>query len=351
MVMLSLSRGFVEQGLSVDMVLASAKGVCPDRLPEGVKLIDLGAGRVLTCLPSLVAYLRKQRPTAMLSTLGHANIVALWACRLSGVPLRLAIRVATTPSAAIAQERGWAGRISPTLARRFYPWASGIIAVSDGVADDMARFYGLPRERIRVILNPIDCEEILTRAGEPVAHPWFRPGEPPVILGVGRLTAAKDYPTLLRAFALVRKDLVARLVVLGEGEERRRLEAMISRLHLERDVDLPGFVPNPIAFMAKAAVFVLPSIREGMPNALIQALGVCSRIVATDCPSGPREVLEGGRLGRLVPVGDAEAMAKAVVNSLTERGRLSSAGVLEKYSSSGIIGQYLQLLLEEQPHG
>ncbi|NLO89188.1 MAG: glycosyltransferase, partial [Clostridia bacterium] len=187
-----------------------------------------------------------------------------------------------------------------------------VVAVSQGVADDLVKTTGLMRELIKVIYNPIVTPELLEKAKESIGHPWFKPGQPPVILSAGRLTAAKDFPTLIHAFARVRAERLARLMILGEGEERPNLESLVRELGLESDVSMPEFVENPYAYMARAAVFVLSSAWEGFGNVLVEAMAVGTPVVSTDCPSGPAEILEGGKWGKLVPVGDVEKLAKAL---------------------------------------
>ena len=367
--MLNLARGFAGQGLDVDLVLAQAEGpyldqavpVPGNRLPadhspqaEGpyfdqavpeVRVVDLGARRVLASLPGLVRYLRDERPVALLATQTHANVVALWARRLAGVDTRVVVREANalsqvTQNAALARMR-----LFPSLARRFYPWADSIVAVSQGVAEDLARVIGLPRGRIRVIYNPAVTPELLERAQEPVDHAWFAPGMPPVILGVGRLTRQKDFPTLIRAFALMRQRRPARLVILGEGEQRTRIDALVSEAGLEDDVDLPGFVGNPYAYMARAAVFVLSSVWEGLPNVLVEAMATGTPVVSTDCESGPAEILEGGRYGRLVPVGDVEALAEAVLATLDAPLAAETLQLrAREFSLEKVLVQYLEVL-------
>jgi glycosyltransferase involved in cell wall biosynthesis len=199
------------------------------------------------------------------------------------------------------------------LEHYFYPWADAIVAVSKGVADDLARVARLPRDRIKVIYNPVVTEALFRKAEEPLEHPWFLSGCPPVILGVGRLTAAKDFPTLIRAFARVRESQLARLLILGEGEKRDSLEKLVRELRLERDVSMPGFMDNPYAYMRKSSIFVLSSCWEGLPNVLIEAMACGCQVISTNCPSGPEEILRGGHYGKLVPVGDAEALAKAIL--------------------------------------
>ena len=201
---------------------------------------------------------------------------------------------------------------------RLYPRADEIVAVSAGVADDLARVARIPRSRITVIHNPIVTDELLADARAPVDHPWFADGGPPVVLAAGRLTEQKDYPTLLRAFRHARRARELRLVILGEGEERPRLEALARELDVSGDVDFAGFVANPYAFMARASLFVLSSAWEGFGNVVVEAMACGTPVVSTDCPSGPGEILEGGRYGRLVAVGDDEELAAAMLATLED---------------------------------
>jgi len=341
-VMLNLARGFSERGLQVDLVLAKAEGPYLKEVPPEVRVVDLKAKRVLYSLPGLVRYLRKEMPDAMLSTLNHANIIALWARRMSGVPFVLAVREAAAMRDANPSKLR--ERLMPFLMRLFYSWADVVIANSNGVAEDLINICRVPAEKVRVIYNPVVTPELFARAEEPLDHPWFRPGELPVILGVGRLTKQKDFPTLIRAFALVRKERPARLMILGEGEERPRLEALVRELDLEEHVALPGFVDNPYKYMKRAAVFVLSSRREGLPNALIEALALGTPLVSTDCPSGPAEILEGGRWGGLVPVGDMEALANAITAALNDKKCPDVSSRIKKFCWNQIVQEYLKVL-------
>lgn len=313
---LNLAQGFAERGLEVDLVLQRATGPYLDQVPDKIRIVDLRAGRMALAIFPLISYLRRERPPFLLSLMMGANIIAILSKKLARVDTRLMITEHLTISIATQNAGSLRGRYLPLLAKRIYPWADGIVAVSEGVADDLAHTIGLPRKRIDVIYNPLVTSELLEKVNEPVDHPWFQDGEPPVILGAGRLTKQKDFPTLIRAFALVRKERAARLVILGEGEDRPQLKALVDELGVAEDVDMPGWVENPCKYMARAAVFVLSSIYEGLGNVLVEAMACGTRVVSTDCESGPREILGGGKYGALVPVGDAKRLAVGISGML-----------------------------------
>ena len=340
-VMLELAHGFVSRGIPTDLVLPQVEGPYLSQVLPEVRLVDLRASRVLSSLPGLVGYLRRERPAALLSTLTHANLVALWAKRLAGVRTRVVVREANTLS--VGKNQGAGNRLLPFLARRFYRWADEVVAVSEGVARDLTVTARLSPEQVHVLHNPIVTRELVELAHAGLDQPWFAAGAPPVVLAVGRLSPQKDFPTLIRAFA-ARRNRSARLMILGEGPERPRLEAMVASLGSTSEIVLPGFVANPFAYMARAAVFVLSSAWEGMPGALIQALACGAPVVATDCESGPREVLQNGRFGRLVPVGDVSALAEAIDTTLAEPRRTLPDGVLDRFTQGSALTAYLRVL-------
>ena len=310
-----LAGGLLARGYAVDMVAAKMDEEQAVRLPDGVRLIQLGAAHTWTSLPGLVRYLRRERPDALLAAKDRAIRVAVLARLLTGYPRHLAGRLGTTVSAALEggsplKRRIWYGGM-----RLFFRGADRLVAVSEGVAEDVRRITGLGDDRVVVVRNPVITPELAPRAAESPSHPWFT--EPtPIILGAGRLTRQKDFPTLLRAFATVRRGRPCRLVLLGEGRGRASLEALARELGIAEDVDLPGFQPNPYPFIAGAALFVLSSRWEGSPNVLTEALALGTPVVATDCPSGPREILQGGRYGPLVSMGDDAALAAAIKRTL-----------------------------------
>jgi glycosyltransferase involved in cell wall biosynthesis len=333
-----------ERGYPVDLVVAAAEGVFLYELPRTVRLVDLHAPRVLRSLWPLAGYLRQARPRALISSMSHANVVAIWASRLARRHTRVIATVHNTMSQSTPQQGRLAGGLWPHLLRTFYPWASAVVAVSEGAADDLARTSGLPRERVQVVYNPVITPAMQALARQSPNHPWFHAGQPPVVLGVGRLTRQKDFPTLIRAFAMVRKCRTARLMILGEGEERPRLSSLVDELGLAEDVALPGFRENAAAYMSGAALFVLSSAWEGLPTVLIEALAAGTRVVSTDCPSGPREILQNGRLGALVPVGDVSALARAMSEALKQPVSSTPLDALRPFTRDAAVDNYLRLI-------
>ena len=305
----------------------------------------------LEALPGLVRYLRRKRPDAVLAAEPHYNTMAALARELARVPTRVVLSERIQPSTRERRQGPWRHPYLRDFLRRAYLSADGIVAVSDGVADDLASTSGIPRERITTIYNPIVGPDLAVMAQAPLDEPCFGPSAPPVILAVGRLDPQKDYPTLLRAFARLRGKRALRLVIVGgksldnplHGEE---ISALAARLGVACDLILPGYKDNPFAYMARAKVFVLSSTREGLPGVLIQALGCGCPAVSTDCPSGPREILDGGRYGALVPVGDHAALAAAIEATLEKP--IESAALkawADNFSIDRAVDSYLRLLL------
>jgi glycosyltransferase involved in cell wall biosynthesis len=344
-VMVTLANGFAARGYAVDLVLATAEGPYLKDVDAAVRLVDLKARRVVTSLPALVRYLRRERPVAMLSAMGHANVIAVLARSLARVPTRVVVSERNNFSISKAHARNWRGRFVDQLMRWAYPRADGVTAVSTGVADDLARRLRLPRSSIDVIYNPVVTDTLLSRSRETPEHPWLRDGGPPVILGVGRLAVQKDFSTLIHAFARLRQKREARLLILGEGELRPDLENLIADRGLDSHVALPGFADNPFAHMRQAKLFVLSSAWEGLPNVLIQAMACGTPVVSTDCPSGPAEILENGQLGRLVPVGDVDALAKAMAEALDEKEHPDVAVRAAEFNVDRALEWYLRVML------
>lgn len=315
--MVTLANAIAARGFSVDLVLASAKGPYLKDVSPAVRIVDLKAGRVIKALLPLIRYLRRERPQALLSAMGHANVVALLARKLARVPTRVVVSERGFISGECALARGMVARFNFWLIPLLYRGADGVCTVSQAAAKDLAVFANLPVQRIQAIYNPFDLVKIAQLAAEPLAHPWLAPGQPPLLLAIGRMNEAKDFPVLIRAFAQLRQQRPVRLMILGEGELRPELESLLAELNLGADaVQMPGFVPNPYAWLARCSLFVLSSRREGLPGALIEAMACGAPVVSTNCLSGPDEILEGGRWGQLVPVGDVTALAQAIAATL-----------------------------------
>jgi glycosyltransferase involved in cell wall biosynthesis len=338
----ALANGLSARGYRVDMVLVRAVGVYLGALSKSVQVVDLQAKNSYLALPGLVAYLRRRRPQELVSSLPLTNLVAIIGCWLAHSDVRLMIRIENTTS---AQSRSpWKKFLEKRLLGWLFPKADHIIAVSHAVALDAESYLNLPPSRINVIYNPV----LLTAAGSAnlstPAHPWFAEGCPPVILAVGRLAPAKDFPSLLRAFAEVRQVQPARLIILGEGDERSNLLALARELRVAEDVDLPGFVPNVRAFMHGSAVFVLSSIYEGLPTVLIEALASGCAVVSTDCPGGAREILAEGVYGDLVRVGDFKSMATAICRILDGQRKYVDPAWLQQFTRDAAVQQTISVL-------
>ncbi len=289
-VAIELVRGLVQVGVDIEIVLARREGELLDSLPNQVKLFALNAPKrygLLRCLPSLIRYFRSSRPqvvlpfwdgleiivhTALLVSFQRRNAVVIFS--LHNSPLYLA---------SFPTLRRMCANLSTFFMLRI---SDKVVAVSKGVAEESAKRFRFPQECIHVIYNGILSPALWKLAEEPVSHPWFKPNgsSGSIILSVGRLTEQKDFPTLLRAFALVRREMPSRLLILGEGEKRKELEALAQELGVREDLDMPGFVKNPYTYMKRASVFVLSSQWEGFGNVLVEAMACGCPVVSTDLP-------------------------------------------------------------------
>jgi len=343
-VMLQLAASFSARGHHVDLVLAIPGGPLDGQVPPGPRIVSLNASRTILALPALVRYLRRERPAALLSTLEHANVLAVGAGALAraGVPVILREANVLLPRADLGRQ----ARLLRGVMRHAYRAADRIVAVSQSVATSLTEELGLDARRIRTIHNPIVTAALHEKAAAALDDPWFAPGAPPVVLGVGRLAPQKDFPTLLRAFAQVRAGREARLVILGDGPERLRLEQLTRQLGVAADVKLPGYDHNPFRYMSRASVFALSSLYEGLPGALIQAMACGCRVIGTAGPGGTREVLENGAVGPLVPPRDPAAMAHGIC-ALLDDARTGTARVrhpVDRFSEKAAVDAYLQVL-------
>ncbi len=345
-VMVLLANGLVKRGMKIDLLLGKAAGEFLHSVDGDVNIIDLGKNRTIATLLPLVRYLRVEKPSVLISSISHSNIVALLASRCSRTSVRVIALEQMVYSHGKRGNPGLRARIVSKTTEWLYPWAGAIVAVSQGTAEDIIRFAGVPRQIVRCIYGPAVDSRIKDLAQKPISHPFFCKGAPPVILGVGGFNVNKDFPTLIRAFADVRKQRPCHLVILGQGPERGRLESLIQELGVEQEVSLPGFDNNPYAYMARSAVFALSSRSEALSLVLIEALFLGVPIVSTNCEWGPGEILQNGKYGRLVPVGDPQAMADAIQLALTEPPTIVPAEVLEPFMIDSAVDKYVSLISE-----
>lgn len=344
---LTLADAMAAQGHAVDVLVARARADIEVVPLAHARLRKLRANHTLASVPELVAYLRANRPAALLAAKDRAGRAAALANQLAGRPTRVFVRLGTHLTAALADRSRWTrwARLAPMPV--WYRLVDGVIAVSEGVREDAERTTRLPAQRIATAPNPVIPSDLEARARAPVSHPWCQQTRAhPLVLGVGRLTAQKDFLTLIQAFAeLARRDPRPRLMILGEGQDRPHLERAVASHGLAERVALPGSVADPFPYLARAQLFVLSSRWEGSPNVLTEALAVGTPAVSTDCPSGPRQLLADGRIGRLVPVGAPEALAAAMAQTLAAPVRSETLRqAVAEYTVANSCARYLALM-------
>ncbi len=317
---INLMKGMLKFNIPLDLLLADAQGPYLGQLPKEVRSFNLKTGRVVKSILPLSKYLKINKPQLLISHLSHANVAVLIARELARVHTPILVVEHSNFSASYSEQI--TAKFIPTLMKTMYSKAEAIIGVSQGIVDDLESQFNFPKHKLHVIYNPVVDEDLYSKAKMSLEHPWFQPDSPPVFLAVGRLTKQKDFNTLIEAFAIARKFVKARLIILGEGELRTELELLIRKLGLSGDILMPGFVDNPYMYMSKAKAFVLSSLWEGLPTVLIEAMACGCPVISTDCPSGPKEILENGKYGTLIPVGDTKslslAMLKVLENSITK---------------------------------
>jgi glycosyltransferase involved in cell wall biosynthesis len=311
---LDLAPLFIAAGLEVTFLLGTSQGALLTQVPAEALVVSLNAPRQLVTLLPIVRYLRRARPDILVVHTEHPAILSIWARVIARSATRIIVCQHNTLSAQ-SQRKHWQFRILPLLFRLFLGWADRIVAVSAGVADDLAACCGIARERVAVIYNGVVGNDFAQKCAAAIDHPWFGAGVP-VVVAAGRLVEQKDFATLVTAFAAVARERDVRLVILGEGPLRPSLEELGRSLGIAERIDMPGFRANPLPFLREAALVVLSSRFEGFGMVLAEALACGTPVVSTDCPHGPAEILDHGRYGRLAPIGDPVALARAIVATL-----------------------------------
>jgi len=351
--MVNLARGFAALGHSPDFVVKEASSPYLEALPETVKLIELDNFHHDVQVAAAL-YLEQAAPYAILTSKEENDDIAVRAKERSGTSTRIIMRAPVHVTSRLKHKRRGPLKTWKTYLnlKRVMSKADAVVAVSEGVALDISTITGIPLEKIHVIRNPVITPELKDLATAPVDHEWFTQKDIPVLIAIGRLGRQKNFETLIKAFNEMRTKIGCRLIILGEGRRRSSLEKLVSRLGLNEYVELPGFVVNPFAYLAKSDLFVLSSLWEGSPNALAEALALGIPVVSTDCDSGPHEILQDGRYGKLVPVNDIEKLADAMVRTLSNPlpSEILREAVTE-YTTVRAARAYLDVLLNDGNFG
>ncbi len=340
---INLAEALTAQGAKVDLFVTAATGELFPQRPKAARLF-VGGGSTKTSILPFYKYLRTERPDLLITANAYIDIVGVVVNLLAGKPAQQVVTIHTARSADDMSGKKRLKQIYEVLCRFFYPQARHIVGVSHAVAEDTQRYFNLTQP-IKVIYNPVVTPALYNKSLGEVDHTFYKTKHAPVLLAIGRLSAQKDFSTLLKAFAKVRETTPAKLLILGEGEERGLLESLAKTLNLGSDLSMPGFVDNPYPYIKHADVLVSSSRWEGLPTVLIEALALGTPVVATDCPGGSSEILEGGTYGQLVAMKNPTALAQAVMTTLREtpnKAKLSERG--QVFSMEAAARHYLQLL-------
>lgn len=312
-VAVNLANGLSELGHAVDLILVNQVGNLQSDLDNSINIVNLNSSGVHYSVPKLVNYLNSNNPDALVSFMTYINVFSLMANNISSSNTDLILTEHNNPK---NRGSGFVENMIVTFAKYGYKYADSVVAVSNGVRDNFKK--EIADVDIDVIYNPIVSDSIHEMASEPVDHDWLKDQSKQVILSAGRHVPQKDFSTLIKSFNNIESNGDVRLILLGDGPSKTKLKKQVDGLGLEESVDFPGFVDNPFKYMANADVFVLSSAWEGFGNVLVEAMACGCPVVSTNCESGPSEILEGGKYGQLVPVGDHQTMAKSIEKTLSD---------------------------------
>lgn len=344
---LSLSKALSRINFDVELISLYPKNISklPITIDDKIRIRTISGTNKREAKKNLISYYKYNSPKCLLAAGQRFNEIAVNVSQALGSELPVYLSVHNSFRQKLHKSNIISRRYRQFKMHQTFKNADGVIAVSQGVAKEIIHYARVPSQKIHVIYNPVPIQDIINKAEEMIDHPWFFAGQPPVILGVGRLVPQKDFQTLIHAFSLLRKKRKCRLLILGEGPERQKLEKLKTKFGLTEDVSLPGFKNNPFKFMKHANMFVLSSAWEGLGLVLVEALACGTTVVSTNCFSGPAEILENGRYGYLVPIKDeylmAEAMEKALDNKYTSA---ITAQALERFLPTKCARQYAQTL-------
>lgn len=329
-----------------DLKIKKANDLIVSEFKDKVNVIYMPSTRAIYSISWLFSYMKKKEPTSFLSVLDNMNILTFLVSLLTNNKHKIFLTIHNNISNELRLKKNFKQIVISYFVKYIYRHAKKIITVSNGISDNLVFKYKIPQSCIKTIYNPIITSDLALKAKADCPHPWLRTPTKPVILAVGSFRPQKDFPTLIKAFSIVRKQIDVRLIILGEGTLREELESMVKTFNIEDSVSLPGFSDNVYSFMSKADLFVLSSQTEALPTVLIEALACNTPVISTDCEYGPREILENGKFGTLVKPGDYIEMANAICNFLKKKkGTIEiDKSKLEKYSDYYAASEYMKTL-------
>lgn len=310
------ANGILAKGYPVDLIVERNVGSYRAMLSPEVNIIDLASTSPFTILSKLCSYFRATPPRAIICHLEKTSLLAIVAGLFTGYRKIIPVLEVNLDSY-VKIDHQLRRNFLCFLLSIFYRLAPKMIAVSHGCKASLAPLVGSRKARdIVTVYNGFELEKLRTESHETITHPLLAQKNKPLFIAAGRFAAQKNFELLIRAFAEVRRTHDAGLIILGEGHLHDKLQNLINTLGLNKDVHLPGFQPNPLAWFSKCDAYIMSSDAEGLANVLIEAMISGTNLISTDCPSGPEEILNKGQYGVLVPVGDAPALAKAMQNLL-----------------------------------
>lgn len=344
-ILLTLANECAARGVDTELILGRALGPYMKDIRHPLKIMELGTNNPALGIIRLASYLKNHKPDTLLSTNMICNLASIFCNKIAGSPTRVIIREGSHMTSYWKNPsiHPYFMRAAHKFAPALYKKADEVIAVSKAVADDLVESYHVPRRKIHVMYSPLITENLLRLSEEATDHKWLN-DDIPVILGAGRLSAEKDFKTLIKAVHEVRKTHNVRLIILGDGPLHYELNQLIHDLEMSDYVDMPGFVRNPYAFMRRASVFVLSSTSDALPGVLIQAMACDCPVVSTDAPGGASEILNDGKYGRLTTTGDSHTMAEAILRTLSEEKKPIDNSWLKQFTCEVAIKKYFTLL-------
>lgn len=344
---LQLIKQLLSNGYPVRLIVVNGDGPFRDEIPNECEFFDLKAKRTLYTTLKFGAILLKTRPLYLISSQTHLNTLLIILRIFIGYPRKLIVCEHIAFNENIVKSKNILERFRPLLMRLFYPLASNIVAVSTSVQQSIKKYTGI-KNNIHIIHNGVNINEITELSEATTEHPWLHQKDKKIILGIGRLTPQKNFAELIHAFSLL-KGQQYYLIILGDGPELVQLKKLSFQLNVNTRVDFPGFIKNPFPFLASADLFVLSSKWEGFANVVLEALACGTPIVATDCPGGPSDILDGKSFAKIVPVNDLLKMASAIKELLTVEFEKSEIAVYAKnFNILNTSQNYLNLINDLQ---